>query len=77
MPSYGRSVGAVIGQKIYVLVGFGSTGHAYVYDSGTNTWKSRASYPGGAPPSTAAKVTMNGVSYLLAIDAFSLHLYTR
>jgi Kelch motif protein len=77
MPSYGSSIGAVIGQKIYVLVGFGSTGHAYVYDSGTNTWKSRATYPGEAPPSAAAKVMVNGVSYLLAIDPYSLHLYTR
>jgi hypothetical protein len=78
MPTNGRSVGTVIGQKIYVLVGTSSTGgHAYVYDVGTNTWKSRAPYPGEALPSAAAKVTLNGIAYLLAVDALGLHLYTR
>jgi N-acetylneuraminic acid mutarotase len=77
IPTAGRSVGAVIGPKIYVLVGFGSTGQAYVYDSGTNTWKSRAPYPGGIAPSAAAKVTLNGIGYLLAIDPQSTQLYTR
>jgi hypothetical protein len=67
LPTTGRAIGTVFGQRLFVIVsvGYGSERHAYAYDPATNTWQARA-----APALdhvAIARVTLDGVAHLLAV----------
>jgi N-acetylneuraminic acid mutarotase len=65
LPTTGRAIGTVFGQRLFVIVGFGSERRAYAYDPATNTWQARA-----APTwdhSAIARVTLDGVAHLVAV----------
>jgi hypothetical protein len=74
LPTAGQAIGAVLGSKLFVIVGFGSERRAYEYDRATNAWRTRA-----APTSyhdALVRVTIDGLSYLLAVGGlhFDPHL---
>ena len=65
VPQAGHLIGAVLGGKLFVIVGSGTERRAYAYDPGTNTWKTRA-----APRwdhDELVRVTLDGRPHLLAV----------
>lgn len=72
LPVAGRAIGAVLGGKLFAIVGGspgvpgpGSVLHAYAYYPASNTWKSKA-----APNfvhDALVRVTLDGLPYLLAV----------
>jgi N-acetylneuraminic acid mutarotase len=65
LPTAGSAIGTVFGQRLFVVVGFGSGRRAYAYDPGTNTWQARA-----APSwdhSAVVRVALDGIAHLLAV----------
>jgi Kelch motif len=65
LPTAGHVIGAVLGNKLFVIAGSGSERRAYAYDPGTNAWKSRA-----APTwdhDALVRVTLDDHPHLLAV----------
>jgi N-acetylneuraminic acid mutarotase len=65
LPTTGRAIGTVFGQRLFVIVGFGSERRAYAYDPATNTWQART-----APTldhSAVVRVALDGIAHLLAV----------
>jgi hypothetical protein len=65
LPTAGLAIGAALGSRLFVIVRSQSERHAYEYDSRTNTWRTRA--PPAWDHDALARVTLDGLSYLLAV----------
>ncbi|HEX3235939.1 MAG TPA: hypothetical protein VHR41_17225 [Gemmatimonadales bacterium] len=74
VPTAGRAIGTILGQKLYVITA--SDSHTYAYDPGTNTWKARAPYPSAGLPLALGRVALDGRNYLVGVDGAGSHLYT-
>jgi N-acetylneuraminic acid mutarotase len=65
----GSVAGTVLGSRLYVIGGTGPSGHriVFAYNPGTNTWTARAPLNAGRSGLAAARVTLDGKSYILAV----------
>ena len=63
-------VGVVVGEKLFVLGGFGpveENGETFVYNPVTNSWSTRASMPNPRSMLGAAKVTVDGNAQIVTV----------
>jgi N-acetylneuraminic acid mutarotase len=75
MPAAGVGVGAVLHNKLFVVIGPEFTGlpgqalerQTFAYDPVSNTWETEAPYPTESRPWAAARVTLHGHDHLLTV----------
>lgn len=69
VPLAGRAIGAVVNNKLYVVVSTASGLAAYAYSPATNTWARKAAPKAGH--SALVQVSLSGKNYLLAVGGGS------